>query len=166
MPRFRRILCAAVVGLAAAAALPAVGMAEVRLEIVETDPVPPAVLGHWEHYWLRIAYQTDRPVRLKADAFFAGRRVTSITGGSVGVDPGTGEALLWFAYRDPAEVDQVVVWAEDEKARAVLTQTQIDGALRWTGVRSAVSPRMLRLLCSLKNGRSQIMLGRLKSQCG
>ena len=53
--------------------------------------------------------------------------------------PGTGEALLWFAYRDPAEVDQVVVWAEDEQARAVLTQTQIDAAVRWTGVRSAVA---------------------------
>ena len=38
-----------------------------------------------------------------------------------------------------AEVDQVVVWAEDEQARAVLTQTQIDAAVRWTGVRSAVA---------------------------
>jgi hypothetical protein len=122
-------------GLAVAllAFLPIVASAAVSVTVVETDPVSPATLGHWGRFDLRVAYETDRPMRVRGDAFREGQRVTSITSGAPRCDPGTGEVLFWLAFTEAQAVDRVVVWAEDEATRASLAEAPLEVDLTWTG---------------------------------
>lgn len=144
--------------LAVITAWPALALAEIKLQIIATDPLPPAVLGRWEHYSVLVSYDTDRPFYLRGDVFLGGRRVTSITGGSWRLEPGTGETIFWFAYTEPAQVDQVVVWAEDAQTRAAMAQTRIDVALRWTGVPPGAArprPEWVERLMAVQEARSE-----------
>jgi hypothetical protein len=113
--------------------LPAIAWAQVKIHIVETDPPSPAMLDHWESYYVRVGYDTDRPIRVRGDAFFNGKRVTSMTGGSPRYEPGSGDTMFWFAYTDPAKVDRIVIWAEDEQGSKSLAQAELAIDLTWTG---------------------------------
>ena len=115
----------------------ALACAEVSVRVIEGDPGSPATLGHWEEYSLRIAYETDRPIRVRGEAYSAGQRVTSMTSGSPRYDPGTGEALFWFAFTKPARVDHITVWAEDEQAHVPVAQADVKVSLTWTGQQPA-----------------------------
>jgi len=111
----------------------ALACADVRVRIIETDPPSPATLHHWEEFSVRIAYETDRPIRVWGEAYLAGNRVPSMTSGSPRYEPGTGEALFWFAFTTPARVDTIVVRAEDEKARVTAAQDDLSVNVTWTG---------------------------------
>lgn len=109
----------------------------IRIEVLETDPASPATLDYWEPFYLRIPYETDRPMRVRAEAWFAGQRVTSTTSGAWRNPPGRGETMFWIAYTDPAQVDKIVVRAEDDSGRQVLAQVEFPVQLAWTGKRPA-----------------------------
>jgi hypothetical protein len=115
--------------------LPAWAAAEVHLTLAATDPDSPASLGHWEQFSLRIAYDTDQPIRVRGEAFADGRRVTSMTSGAALHAAGTGEALFWFAFTSPARVDTIVIRAEDAH-RVMAASLDIPVDLTWTGVRA------------------------------
>jgi hypothetical protein len=120
--------------------LPAVtASASVSVQILETDPSSPATLGHWERYDVRVGYDTDRPIRIRGEAFFEGKRVTSITGGSPRYESGRGEALFWFAFTTPARADTILMWAEDERTRQSLARAELSVDLTWTGRAGAAS---------------------------
>ena len=114
---------------------PASASAGVAIQVLETDPMSPAVLGHWESFYLRIGYETDRPIRVRGEALFEGKPVTSMTSGAPLHQTGTGDAMFWFAYTTPARVDRIRVWAEDERTRQRLAQSEISVDLTWTGQR-------------------------------
>jgi hypothetical protein len=115
--------------------------AEVRVQVLETDPPSPATLGHWEPFHLRIGYDSDRTIRVRGDAFFQGKRVTSISSGSPRYEPGTGEAYVWLAYTDAARVDKVVIFAKDDVTRNPLAQAEIAVDLTWTGIKQPEGTR-------------------------
>jgi hypothetical protein len=132
--RFRHAAAVTVLSLA-----PALARADVQLRVIATDPDSPAVLGRWEQFSLRVGYETDRPIRVRGDAFALGQRVTSMTSGAALQAPGTGEALFWFAYTSPARVDRIVIKAEDSRGRTVATrEAPVD--LTWIGAREG-APR-------------------------
>ncbi len=116
---------------------PALVQADVTLQVAETDPAAPAALGHWEQYYVRASYATDRPIRVRGDAYFQGQRITSMTGGSPVYGAGDGDAMFWFAFTTPAQVDRIVIYAEDERTRAALAQVDLPVELTWTGEKSA-----------------------------
>ena len=64
---------------------------EVRVLVTETDPALPATLGHWHRFNVRFGYESDRPIRVQGQAYWQGRNVTSITGGSPVYPTGTGD---------------------------------------------------------------------------
>ena len=76
----------------------ALACAEVRMQVIETDPPSPATLHHWEEFSLRIAYETDPPVRIRAYPYFSGKPVPGMTSGSLRHGPGRGEALFWCLH--------------------------------------------------------------------
>jgi len=115
---------------------PASASAGVAIQVLETDPMSPAVLGHWESFYLRIGYETDRPIRVRGEALFEGKPVTSMTSGAPLHQAGTGDEMFWFAYTTPARVDRIRVWAEDERTRQRLAQSEISVDLTWTGQRT------------------------------
>jgi hypothetical protein len=111
--------------------------AQVRVQVLDMDPAAAATLGHWEQFSLRIEYETDRPIRVRAEALLAGERVTSINGGSPRYEPGLGDALCWFAYTEPARIDTVIVTAVDEETGAVVATTERSVGVTWTGRRNS-----------------------------
>src|SRR6266850_640750 len=120
--------------------IPSIASAEVSLQILATDPASPAVLGHWDHLSLRISYTSDRPIRVRAQAFHGGKQVTEMTSGSPLYEADAGDAFFWLAYTRAQQVDTITVTAEDAQTYKPLTQTSISVDLTWTGERSA-TPR-------------------------
>jgi len=106
---------------------------EVRIQVIETDPPTPSTLGHWEQFQLHIGYETDRAIRIYVDTFFGNQRIPSINGGSPPYEPGNGETDVWVAYIEPAQVDKIVVRAEDKGIR--VAQAELPVELIWTGIK-------------------------------
>jgi len=119
---------------------PAAVFADVNVQIIETDPTSPAVLGRWGEFSLRIGYNSDEPVRIYAQPYFHEQRVPAITGGTPTCGPGRGETFFWFAFVDPREVDSIRIFAES-KTGEVLAQASLDVDLKWTG-QPIESPRV------------------------
>jgi 4-amino-4-deoxy-L-arabinose transferase-like glycosyltransferase len=107
--------------------------AEMRVQVLEGDPGSPATLGHWEIFYLRIAYETDRPVRIRADAYSGAKRITEMTGGSPRYEPGKGEAMFWFAFTRQQKVDRVVVLLAEDRTGKPIAQAEYPVDLTWTG---------------------------------
>lgn len=128
-----RILLAALLLACGAAA------AETRLQVFETHPASPAVLGHWEQFQLRVGYTTDRPVRIFGEPYAGSEKAPGMSSTSFLYGPGAGEALYWIAYTKPARVDRIVVYAQDEKGQRVAS-TEVAVRLEWTG-QPAAAPR-------------------------
>ena len=83
---------------------PAVSFADTRIQVLATDPTSPATLGHWEQFYLRIGCLSGQPMRVRGDAFLGGTRVTSLSSGAPICGPATGDAIIWLAYTDPAQI--------------------------------------------------------------
>jgi hypothetical protein len=130
MPRPFRRTAALVAGLCL---LPAVAWGEARVQVLEIDPATPAELGKWEQFYVRVAYDTDRPAYVRGAAFLDGKPVPSMTSGSMRHEAGAGEVFFWFAYTTPARVDLIVMTAHDAATNKAIAQTAIAVDLRWTG---------------------------------
>lgn len=113
--------------------MPAFACADTRVEVLETDPGPPATLGNWEQFYVRVGYKTDQPMYVRGTAYFEGKPVPSMTSGSMRNEMGAGEAFFWFAYTTPARADLIVMTAHDDKTNKALAQTAISVDLTWTG---------------------------------
>lgn len=94
--------------------VPRAGLAETRVRIVESWPAAQEVrLWPRQSFYLRLAYESDRPVGLWLHAYHQGRQV------SVGSSPsrryqGTGEAMAWFFFTEPVGVvDEIRIVAGD-----------------------------------------------------
>ena len=84
------------------------------VRVVETWPSAADVaLGRNQNFYLRLAYDTDKPVGIWVAPYFHGKRV------SVGSSPsqtysGSGETFGWFFFMQPGdEVDEIRVTAGD-----------------------------------------------------
>jgi hypothetical protein len=104
-----------------------------RIQVTETDPASPAILGSWHRFNVRISYVSDEPIRVHGQAFSKGRTVTSATSGSPLYPPGAGEGMFWFAYTEAAEVDRIVLTAYPARGQTTLAEAALDVELRWTG---------------------------------
>lgn len=81
--------------------------AEVIANVIATDPPGEAVtLGKGESFYVGIHYDTDRPISIWARPFFQGKEVGAMTNASVPHE-GSGEALGWFQFLKPGEVDEI-----------------------------------------------------------
>ncbi|HEX7046282.1 MAG TPA: hypothetical protein VF275_01745 [Gammaproteobacteria bacterium] len=118
--------------------------ANVTLQVIETDPANRTELHYDEAVYLRIAYSTDRPVRIFTRPFLRGERATTGNGPTTHAAPllpaGSGETLGWFSYRGYAAVDEVRVTAVAEDVRDPVATLSIPMQLYWDDARSA-TPR-------------------------
>jgi hypothetical protein len=81
--------------------------AEIRAIIAETDPPGEAVtLGRDEVFWVRIAYDSDEPVRIWARPYLDGKEVAAHSNPSI-THTGRGYALGWFSFRQAAQADEI-----------------------------------------------------------
>ena len=87
---------------AAAAANP-----DVTVNIVETDPVSPAVLHGNEDVYVHIHYSSDAPIKIWVRPFTDGAASSAMTMGSPVYPAGEGEAFGWFACPKACRVDSI-----------------------------------------------------------
>jgi len=135
LARRRWIVVLALVWLCLSPSPPAGAAA--RIQVIETDPASPAVLGSWHRFNVRIGYVSDEPIRVHGQAFLNGRKVTSATSGSPVYPPGSGEGMFWFAYTEAAQVDRVVLTAYPARGQTALAEAALAVELRWTGEKTA-----------------------------
>ena len=85
--------------------------------MVATDPPGADVtLAAQQPFYLRIAYTTDTPVSIRARPYLHGTEVPATTNASV-PHAGSGEALGWFAFIEPGEVDEIRIEVGDPAQR-------------------------------------------------
>jgi hypothetical protein len=81
--------------------------ADTTVTIVATDPQGATVsLDRNQSFYLRIAYTTDAPVEIWARPYLRGNEVPATTNASV-LHSGSGDALGWFEFIEPGEVDEI-----------------------------------------------------------
>lgn len=85
--------------------------ADTRAHIVEMAPADRARLGRQETLYVRIEYSSDAPVHLWARPFLRGVQVENAMSNASPWYSGSGEALGWFALREPGEIDEVRIRA-------------------------------------------------------
>jgi hypothetical protein len=105
----------------------------VALEVSATDPEPQATLQRGETFYVRVAYQSDRPVRIRIQGLRQGQMVPTMTNPSPRSDPPSGETIVWLASDKPAIADEIRVSAEDQATGKVIAQTSLPVNLEWTG---------------------------------
>jgi hypothetical protein len=118
-----------------------VAQANSHAKVVETHPSTSAGLHRNQSFWIRIEYETDEPIRLWVRPFRNGAPVeTAISNPSL-TYTGAGEALGWFALREPGDVDEVhVVAGGGERYREwVLARFPVE--LHWTAASAATESR-------------------------
>jgi len=92
---------------------PGNAQAGVKATVVATDPAGDQILlGKSEQFFVRIAFDSDKPVSLWARPYFKGKKVDAYTNASV-AHQGKGEALGWFSFIKPGEVDEIQILASD-----------------------------------------------------
>lgn len=82
-----------------------------RASIVEMAPADRTRLGRQESLYVRIEYTSDEPVHLWARPYLRGVQVENAMSNASAWYSGNGEALGWFALRDPGEIDEVRIRA-------------------------------------------------------
>ncbi|HZU23014.1 MAG TPA: hypothetical protein VE998_09305 [Terriglobales bacterium] len=118
--------------LAAAAVLcSAIGAhANVKLQLLATDPQSPATLGNREQLSLRISYSSDRPIRIRALALSEGKVAPDMSGGSPLYEASQGEAFYWLAPFQPQNIDGLRILAEDPRGH-VLAESVVPVHFTW-----------------------------------
>jgi hypothetical protein len=87
--------------------------ADVTARVIATDPAGSAItLARDQSLYVRIEYATDKPVSIWARPYFNGTEVSAKSNASIPHD-GKGEALGWFAFDQPGEIDEIRILAGD-----------------------------------------------------
>ena len=87
--------------------------ADVTARVIATDPAGSAItLARDQSLYVRIEYATDKPVSIWARPYFNGTGVSAKSNASIPHD-GEGEALGWFAFDQPGEIDEIRILAGD-----------------------------------------------------
>jgi hypothetical protein len=91
-----------------------IARAGTTVSVLETWPSGEnVVLGRNQNFYVRLAYDTDKPIHIWARPFFNGKEVNAGTNPSL-IYSGTGETFGWFFFMQPGdEVDEIRVTAGD-----------------------------------------------------
>ena len=101
---------------------------------VATDPASPAALNKFDKLNFRIGYSSDRPVRVRVDPFYNGKRAPAMNGGIVTYDAGDGEAYFWISFNDAVRIDRAdVILLDDATGKTIATATEVLD-VSWSGV--------------------------------
>lgn len=108
---------AALVVLSAWVAVAGRAHADTTVEVLDTYPSGAQVtLGTNQSFYVRLAYNTDQPVRIWARPYFQGKPANAGSNPSQ-IHTGSGEALGWFFFMQPGDqVDEIRIKAGDGRA--------------------------------------------------
>ncbi len=111
----------------------------VQVKVAATEPASEATLGRDQSFYVRIEYTSDEPVKLWARPFLRGTEAPAMSNPSREY-VGSGYALGWFAFREPAEVDEIRIEAGGGKPYREWVVASYPVKLRWTADAAEPSP--------------------------
>jgi hypothetical protein len=129
---------------AAIAVAPLAVSAQERLvfSAVDSDPSFSATLGAGSPLYIKIAYRSERPVRFRAEGYRGDQKVED--GAMYNPAPiyaaGSGEALVWIAYRKPTALDAILVTAVDDNWKRLST-VSVPVKTTWSAEPARGAPR-------------------------
>lgn len=89
--------------------------------VTATDPSGSEItLGRDEPLYVQIAFTSDRPVSIWARPYYRGREVTGVKTNASWPHAGSGDALGWFSFDGPGEVDEIRILTSDGSTRGQL----------------------------------------------
>ena len=117
MRRLLSLVCLLVFWTVAAAAEP------VQIEVVRMSPSSGFVLPRFGHLYMEVSYRSDQPLRLQARAFADGQSLDAgqMMNASAVHPAGSGRALVWVGYSEPAVIDEIRITAYDAKWQPLKT---------------------------------------------
>jgi hypothetical protein len=123
-PQVSRLFASLALATVVAAAPLAVSAQEkLVFSAVDSDPSFSATLGSGSPLYIKIAYRSERPVRFRAEGYHGDQKVED--GAMYNPAPiyaaGSGEALVWIAYRKPTALDAILVTAVDDNWKRLST---------------------------------------------
>lgn len=104
------------------------------LQITDFDPSRTTQLGSSERFYIRLAYQSEVPVRFQPEAYLKGTRleVGAVAKSPVLQVPGEGEAVTWIVFSNVTHMDEIRVTALDTQWQPLATVSrQVE--MRWHG---------------------------------
>jgi hypothetical protein len=80
------------------------------VRVTGVTPEPGLVLSNGQNFYLRVAYESDQPLRFQAAGLFEGAEHGELAMNPSAVHPaGSGEALVWLFAHDDTRIDEVHV---------------------------------------------------------
>lgn len=158
-------LCAVLLLASAVAPSP-----QVSLQVLDTEPARQGNLHYDETFYLRIAYQSDQPIRVFARPFYAGERAVNSAGptthpGQI-LPAGSGETLGWFAYRGYANVDEVRIRAISAATNEELLSISVPVQLYWDDIKPATQQSRPDWVVALNTAQQQAVSKPVPSSAG
>ena len=110
----------------------------VQFAVARSDPGLRGHVAAGDSLYIALTYRSLRPLRFAIEGRARGQRVTAgaMSNPSPTYPAGTGEALVWIAYRGDALLDEIKVIASDSNGRPVANLSE-PAQLEWVaGLRS------------------------------
>jgi hypothetical protein len=124
-------IAGAAVALAAAAAAHADADNAPSVTVIGTDPNLNGELGNYESLYVKFSYRTAQRIVVEIDGLSAGKATPGImSGGIVPASPGSGEHILWIAYKAGTAIDGLRVGILDPRERPI-SHFDLPAHLRW-----------------------------------
>jgi hypothetical protein len=141
----------AVLGAHVAAADPS----PVALKIVRTEPSRNFLLPRFGTIYMEVAYTSGLPLRLQAQGYKDGKPYEEgeAMNASVIHPAGSGRALVWVSYGEPAKIDEIRITAYDDRWKP-LTALHFARPAQWlerTAGTRATRPDWVRALTAREN---------------
>jgi hypothetical protein len=125
------------------------------VQVVESWPASPASLAPRDQVHLRVAYESTGGLRFQASGYRAGEAVQAVMHNPSPVyAPGAGEAIVWLAYEQGAELDEVRVVVHDPNWKKIL-EVPVPVQFDWNAPRGAVSSPMPSWVAELNRTQQQ-----------
>lgn len=110
---------------------------QVSFRLADRDPSSRTTLASGQPLYLRIAYESNVPVRFRAEAYSGGELVER--GAAYNPAPpypaGDGEGLAWISFREATTIDEIRLTAHDDRWKEIATASySID--VSWSGARA------------------------------
>ena len=110
----------------------------VQFAVARSDPGLRGHVAAGDSLYIALTYRSLRPLRFAIEGRARGQRVTAgaMSNPSPTYPAGTGEALVWIAYRGDARLDEIKIIASDSNGRPVANLSE-PAQLEWVaGLRS------------------------------
>jgi hypothetical protein len=95
---------------------------EIELSISETHPGLSGQIPLWGKLSIKLNYRATQSIRFRLEGYAGGQKVSMSSSNIMpSYPPGEGEALVWFASKDPRKIDEIRIVAMTSQLQPLAT---------------------------------------------